>query len=154
MTSTEWIPDHYQLADNPRLWRNAVFAQPELAAEREGRSSRTRTRILHGADGTVYRLNAYMSQDQLEELCQRHHITRLSLFGSVLRDDLTPESDIDVLVEFEAGHVPGIFGMFDIQEELSALLGGRSVDLRTPHDLSRYFRDQVLAHAETQYVQP
>jgi len=77
-----------------------------------------------------------------------------SLFGSVLRDDLDPESDIDVLVEFESGHVPGFFRLFDIEEELSSLLGGRKVDLRTPQDLSRYFRDEVLAHAETQYVQP
>ena len=97
-------------------------------------------------------LNTYFSQDQLEELCQRHHIAKLSLFGSVLRDDFSPESDIDVLVEFESGHVPGFFRLFDIEEELSSLLGGRKVDLRTPQDLSRYFRDEVLAHAETQYV--
>ena len=98
------------------------------------------------------KLNTYFSQDQLEELCQRHHIAKLSLFGSVLRDDFSPESDIDVLVEFESGHVPGFFRLFDIEEELSSLLGGRKVDLRTPQDLSRYFRDEVLAHAETQYV--
>lgn len=97
-------------------------------------------------------LNTYFSQDQLEELCQRHHIAKLSLFGSVLRDDFSPESDIDVLVEFDSGHVPGFFRLFDIEEELSSLLGGRKVDLRTPQDLSRYFRDEVLAHAETQYV--
>ena len=97
-------------------------------------------------------LNTYFSQDQLEELCQRHHIAKLSLFGSVLCDDFSPESDIDVLVEFDSGHVPGFFRLFDIEEELSSLLGGRKVDLRTPQDLSRYFRDEVLAHAETQYV--
>ena len=98
------------------------------------------------------KLNTYFSQDRLEELCRRHHIAKLSLFGSVLRDDFSPESDIDVLVEFESGHVPGFFRLFDIEEELSSLLGGRKVDLRTPQDLSRYFRDEVLAHAETQYV--
>ena len=99
-------------------------------------------------------LQTPLSQDQLEALCQRHHIAKLSLFGSVLRDDFSPESDIDVLVEFESGHVPGFFGLFDIEEDLSLLFDGRKVDVRTPQDLSRYFRDQVLAQAEIQYVQP
>ena len=79
------------------------------------------------------------------------HIRRLSLFGSILRDDFRPDSDVDVLVEFEPDHVPGFFGLFDLQEELSALFG-RRVDLRTPEDLSRYFRDEVLARAEVQYA--
>ena len=97
------------------------------------------------------KLNAHFSQDQLEEFWQRHHIAKLSFFGSVLRDDFSAASDIDVLVEFESDHAPGFFRLFDIEEELSSLLGGRKVDLRTPQDLSRYFRDEVLAHAETQY---
>ncbi len=78
---------------------------------------------------------------------------RLALFGSVLRDDFRPDSDIDVLVEFDSGHVPGFFGIFDMEEELSGLFGGRKVDLRTLQDLSRYFRDEVLAHAEVQYAE-
>ena len=81
--------------------------------------------------------------------CRRHHIRRLALFGSVLRDDFGPESDVDVLVEFEPGHVPGL-AFFAMQDELSAMLG-RKVDLNTPGFLSRYFRDEVLAEAETQY---
>lgn len=92
-------------------------------------------------------------QEELPAFCRRHHIYRLSLFGSVLRDDFAPDSDVDVLVEFESGHTPGFFGLFDMEEELSTLLGGRHVDLRTPEDLSRYFRDEVLATAEVQYVQ-
>jgi predicted nucleotidyltransferase len=77
-------------------------------------------------------------------------VRRLALFGSVLRDDFHPESDVDVLVEFEPGHVPGL-AFFAMQDELSAILG-RKVDLNTPGFLSRYFRDEVLAEAETQYV--
>ena len=82
--------------------------------------------------------------------CRRHHIRRLALFGSVLRDDFSPESDVDVLVEFEPGQVPGL-AFFSMEEELSTILG-RKVDLNTPGFLSRYFRDQVLAEAENQYV--
>ncbi len=92
------------------------------------------------------------SKDKITKFCERHHIRKLSLFGSVLREDFGPESDIDVLVEFEPGHVPGFFRLIELQEELSALFGGRKVDLRTPQDLSRYFRDEVVAHSEVQYA--
>jgi predicted nucleotidyltransferase len=77
---------------------------------------------------------------------------KLSLFGSVLREDFRPDSDVDVLVEFEEGHTPGFFGLARMEEELSKLLGGRKVDLRTPQDLSRYFREEVLASAAVQYA--
>jgi len=87
---------------------------------------------------------------RLADFCRRHHVRRLALFGSVLREDFGPESDVDVLVEFEPGHVPGL-AFFSMQDELSKFLG-RKVDLNTPGFLSRYFRDQVLAEAETQYV--
>ena len=90
--------------------------------------------------------------DAVADFCRRHHIRRLSLFGSVLGKDFGPQSDIDVLVEFEPGHVPGFFALYDMEQELSALAGGRKVDLRTPEDLSRYFRDDVLARAEVQYA--
>lgn len=86
------------------------------------------------------------SPEVISDFCRRHHIRRLSLFGSVLRDDFRPESDVDVLVEFEAGHVPGFFGLFEMEEELSAVFG-RKVDLNTPASLSRYFRDRVIAEA-------
>jgi len=86
----------------------------------------------------------------ISDFCRRHHVRRLALFGSVLRDDFTPASDVDVLVEFEPGHVPGL-AFFDMERELSGIVG-RKVDLNTPSFLSRYFRDQVLAEAENQYV--
>ena len=92
------------------------------------------------------------SQHKISEFCRRHHIRRLALFGSILRDDFSPASDVDVLVEFEPGHTPGYFGMFDLAEELSPFFGGRRIDLRTPADLSRYFRHEVLAEAEIQYA--
>lgn len=90
--------------------------------------------------------------ERLAEFCRRHSIRRLALFGSVLRSDFKPDSDIDVLVEFEPGHTPGFFALSEMQQELSRLFG-RVVDLRTPQDLSRYFRDQVLAEAQVQYAQ-
>ncbi len=90
--------------------------------------------------------------EKIAELCQQYHIRRLALFGSVLREDFRPDSDIDILVEFEPGHTPG-FAFIDIQDKLSDLFG-RTIDLNTPQDLSRYFRDRVLAEAEVYYEQP
>ena len=89
------------------------------------------------------------SQERLAEFCRRHRIRRLALFGSILRDDFGPNSDVDVLVEFEPGVRTGL-KFFAIQDELSEILG-RRVDLNTPECLSKYFRDQVLAEAEVQY---
>ena len=88
---------------------------------------------------------------ELSEFCQQHHIRKLAFFGSVLRDDFTPESDIDVLVEFEPGLTPGL-AFFDMQDELSQMLGHK-VDLNTPGFISRYFREQVIREARVQYVQ-
>ena len=87
---------------------------------------------------------------QIAEICERHHVRKLALFGSVLREDFSADSDVDILVEFEAGHVPG-FSFCDLQDELSAIVG-RSVDLHTPASLSRYFRERVLREAQVQYV--
>lgn len=86
------------------------------------------------------------STAEVEALCRKYHIRQLSVFGSVLRDDFGPDSDIDILVEFEPGKVPG-FAFFRIQDELTQLLG-REVDLHTAKSLSRYFRDEVKASAE------
>ena len=91
-----------------------------------------------------------VDQARIAEFCRQHHIRRLALFGSVLRADFRPDSDVDVLVEFEPGHVPG-FAFFDLQEELSGILG-RPVDLHTPASLSRYFRERVTSEALDQYV--
>jgi hypothetical protein len=93
-----------------------------------------------------------VDKERLTGFCRDHHIRRLALFGSVLRDDFGPESDVDVLVEFEPEHVPGLIGLARMERELSACFGGRKVDLRTAEDLSRYFRDQVLATAEVQFA--
>lgn len=89
-------------------------------------------------------------QEKIAEFCRRNHIRKLAFFGSVLRPDFGPGSDIDVLVEFEPGHTPG-FAFFDMQEELTVLLG-RQVDLHTPKSLSPYFRTQVEAIADVQYT--
>ena len=95
--------------------------------------------------------NIAIPEDKIAEFCQRHHIRKLSLFGSVLRDDFTPESDVDVLVEFEAGHTVGLITFAGMEIELSEVLR-RKVDLRTPASLSRYFRQEVLDTAEVQYA--
>jgi hypothetical protein len=92
-------------------------------------------------------------KDQIAEFCRRHHIRRLAVFGSALRSDFNETSDIDILVEFEPDHIPSLLGMARMERELSALFGGRNVDLRTPEDLSRYFRQDVLNEAEVQYAQ-
>lgn len=95
-------------------------------------------------------VNVALPQVEIIAFCRRHHITKLSLFGSILRDDFGPESDVDVLVEFAAGHVPGL-NFFAMQDELSDVLG-RKVDLHTPHFLSQYFREQVQTEAQVQYA--
>jgi uncharacterized protein len=84
------------------------------------------------------------------EFCRRHHVQRLSLFGSVLTDRFRPDSDVDFLIEFEPEDVPGFFALARMQFELEAVVG-RPVDLRTPKDISRYFREDVLRSAEVQY---
>lgn len=93
--------------------------------------------------------NIDIPSEAVAVFCQRHHIRRLALFGSVLRDDFGAESDLDILVEFDEGHTPGL-AFFGMEEELSALLG-RKVDLNTPGFLSRYFRDDVLKEAVVAY---
>jgi predicted nucleotidyltransferase len=90
--------------------------------------------------------NIVIPKDKIAEFCQRHHIRKLSLFGSVLRDDFTPESDVDVLVEFEPETTVGL-RFIDMQDELSAMLGC-TVDLNTPGFLSRHFRQRAVETAE------
>lgn len=90
--------------------------------------------------------------EALAELCQRHHIRKLSLFGSQLKGTARPDSDVDLLVEFEPGARISYLDLAEIEIEISELMGGRKIDLRTAAELSRYFRDQVLREAEEQYV--
>lgn len=93
-----------------------------------------------------------MDSRALAEFCKKHHIRKLSFFGSVLRDDFRDDSDVDVLVEFAPGHTPGL-EIVDIEEEMSALLGGRKVDLLNPKYLNRRLRDRILASQVVQYAE-
>jgi len=98
----------------------------------------------------VYRFERYVPEKNLAEFCLKHYIKKLSLFGLMQRNQMHPKSDIDLLVEFEPGHVPGLITLAGIEIELTNMLG-KKVDLRTPGDLSRYFRDHVVKTAEVQY---
>ena len=91
-----------------------------------------------------------MDEQVLAALCRRRRIKKLAFFGSVPRGEARPDSDLDILIEFEEGQTPG-FAFIDIQDELSALFG-RSVDLHTAPSLSRYFRDQVIEEAQVAYA--
>ena len=90
-------------------------------------------------------------EEKIKQFCIRNRIRKLSIFGSVLRDDFTPESDVDILVEFDDDATPGFFRLIRMQDELSTILG-KNVDLRTPRDLSKYLRDDVINNAVVQYV--
>jgi predicted nucleotidyltransferase len=96
-------------------------------------------------------IDIQIPQDKLEEFCQRNYIRSLSLFGSAVKGDFGPESDVDVLVEFEPGHVPGL-ALIRMQDELRTLFGGREVDLVTPKFLNRRIKNQVLREAKVQYA--
>jgi hypothetical protein len=91
-------------------------------------------------------------RERLAQYCKEHHIRKLALFGSVTHGDIRPDSDVDVLVEFEPGRTPG-FGFIVIQDDLSRFFGGRKVDLNTSKCLSRYFRDDVVREAVVIYGQ-
>jgi uncharacterized protein len=91
-----------------------------------------------------------INKRKLSAFCRKYHITYLALFGSVLTSHFTASSDVDILVKFDKKHIPGLFGMVDMQEELSEIVG-REVDLKTPNGLSRYFRDEVLSTAKVLY---
>jgi predicted nucleotidyltransferase len=90
--------------------------------------------------------------ESLRIYCRDHHVRRLSLFGSHAKGTANVDSDIDLLVEFEGGMEPGLIGLAEMESELSAMMGGRTVDLRTPRELSRHFRDEVLRDAVVQYA--
>lgn len=92
-------------------------------------------------------------RERIATFCREHGIRRLAIFGSALREDFRSDSDVDVLVEFEPDRIPGLLGMARLERELSPIFGGRKVDLRTPDDLSRYFRQSVVEEAEVQYAQ-
>ena len=91
-----------------------------------------------------------ITEEQIADFCQENHIRKFAFYGSVLRDDFRPDSDIDVLVEFEPDQPIGLMEVVGMERRLSELMG-RKVDLRTPKELSRYFRDKVISEAETLY---
>ena len=97
------------------------------------------------------RVKIDIPKDKIADFCRKHHIRKLALFGSVLREDFRPGSDVDVLVEFEPEHVPGLIRFSAMERELSELLG-QKVDLNTAGFLSHYFRGEVLREAEVHYV--
>ena len=99
----------------------------------------------------MFKLTDYIPKAELETFCRRNHITKMSLFGSALRDELKPGSDIDILVEFDKNHIPGLLDLAGMEIELAEMFG-RKVDLRTPAELSRYFRDEVLEKARMEYA--
>jgi predicted nucleotidyltransferase len=92
-----------------------------------------------------------VDREKVAAFCRKHHLTRLALFGSVLTDRFRPDSDVDVLFEYDTAHVPSLFDIVRMERELSEILG-RNADMRTPQDLSRHFRDDVLRDAVVQYV--
>jgi predicted nucleotidyltransferase len=98
----------------------------------------------------AYLLQQKISVEKLAEFCRKNHIKKLSVFGSAIKGLLRPDSDIDLLVEFEQNHTPGLFSIIKMEIELTEALG-RKVDMRTVEDLSQYFRNEVTRNAELQY---
>ncbi len=91
-----------------------------------------------------------LQKEKIEHFCKKHHIIYLAFFGSVLTSNFTEKSDVDILVKFEKKHIPHLFGLIGMESELSEIIGYQ-VDLRTPNDLSVYFREDVLSHAKIIY---
>ena len=98
------------------------------------------------------RAHVEIPKETIELFCKKHYIRKLSLFGSGLRDDFSPESDLDILLEFDPAHIPGLIRLAGMEIELSEILG-RKVDMRTAQDLSRYFRQEVVNSAKVQYAE-
>lgn len=96
-------------------------------------------------------LRINVNKEQIADFCRRHHISKLAFFGSVLREDFRSDSDVDVLIEFEPEHVPGLFSLLRMQREFSQIVK-READFRTPDDLGQFIRPSVLAEAEVQYA--
>ena len=97
--------------------------------------------------------NIQLPRDKVAEFCKRNRIRKLSLFGSALRSDFRQDSDIDLLVEFQPEATPSLLDLARMEREFSTILAGRKVDLRTPEELSRYFREEVLSSASVQYAE-
>jgi len=92
-----------------------------------------------------------IDKDRIEEFCVKHHITKFAFFGSVLTDHFRPDSDVDILFDYDPEHIPSLFEVAEMEEEMSLILGYKA-DMRTAQDLSRYFRDEVIRTALVQYA--
>lgn len=99
----------------------------------------------------MFNISDYITRPDLEAFCRKHHIIKMSLFGSALHGDLRADSDIDLLVEFDPEHTPGLMDLAGMEMDLTKIIG-RKVDLRTPAELSRYFREQVMETAMVEYA--
>jgi uncharacterized protein len=130
--------------------RSAAEARSVIRGEGRERSERGEGRRGRGSARISAMPPLLPDDEQLRDFCEQHHIEKLSLFGSAIRGELTDSSDVDVLVDFDPEHVPGLFAIVDMEQELSRLFG-RKVDLRTAEDLSRHFRDEVVREARALY---
>ncbi len=106
---------------------------------------------VENGDAQDMKLPVEINKAEITAFCKKHHITKLALFGSVLTDRFGPESDVDVLIEFDQEHIPGLFALSGMEFELTDILG-RKADMRTKGDLSRFFRNEVVKNAKVQYV--
>lgn len=135
------------------LLNGACDDEPEASRRTAAADDQGHRRGMEQVVSMISKARIGISQEKIGEFCRHHHIRKLSLFGSVLREDYRSDSDVDVLVEFEPGRGPGFIGLMKMEKELSLLLGGRKVDLVTEKFLNRRMRNRVLADAEIQYAE-
>jgi predicted nucleotidyltransferase len=111
--------------------------------------------ILSAGSGTLFMVTVHIQveRERLADICKRHHIRRLALFGSAVQGDLRPDSDVDMLVEFDPAHRPGLVAFHELEQEFSQLFGGRKVDLINPKYLNHRLRDRILSEAEVQFAE-
>lgn len=152
------VVGHTLFSYNQRHGPNSVLQFADLVCcgsgngKSEPKESDTQFPLRRTSNPKNDEMKMILPEQEINEFCRRHHIRRLAMVGSALHGDQRPDSDLDLLVEFEAGHTPG-FKFFEIEEELSRIIG-RKVDLHTPGILSCYFRDEVLAEAQLMYGPP
>ena len=94
-----------------------------------------------------------LTREKIDNFCKKYNIKKFALFGSALRNELSSDSDIDILVEFNKNNIPSFFDLYKMEQELSEYMNGREIDLRTPGDLSRHFRDEVIEESEVLYIE-
>jgi predicted nucleotidyltransferase/predicted transcriptional regulator len=140
-----------QVAESAAGAHRTALSDEALLAELRNRLAARATAHPESEPLDPHRPRVGFDRDHLAAVCRRHHVAKLALFGSVLTDEFSPASDVDVLVEFEPGHTPGL-AIADLEDELSAVFGGRRVDVVTARSLHRLIRDRVLASAVVQFA--